>query len=97
MVRKKRPWSLLSTHGLVLVAVARFGDLAVPEICKKTGLSRSTVLNALKDLRRSRMLRARRAGRRNTYNIDESASLRHPILRDTDIGSLLAAFEPEND
>lgn len=82
MARKKRPWSLLSSHGLVLVTVARYGDLAVPDISQKTGLSRSTVLNVLKDLRR------------NTYNIDTSKTLRHPIVRDTDLGDLLGAFGP---
>lgn len=94
MARKKRPWSLLSSHGLVLVTVARYGDLAVPDISQKTGLSRSTVLNVLKDLRRTRMLRVRRVGRRNTYNIDTSKTLRHPIVRDTDLGDLLGAFGP---
>lgn len=94
MARKKRPWSLLSSHGLVLVTVARFGDLAVPDIAQKTGLSRSTVLNVLKDLRRTRMLKVRRVGRRNQYNIDETKTLRHPVVRDTGLGDLLSAFSP---
>jgi DNA-binding transcriptional ArsR family regulator len=92
LVKKKRPWSLLSSHGLTLVTIARFGDLAVPEICDKTGLSRSTILHALKDLRRARMLRVRRVGRRNQYEIDPSANMRHPIARDTELGDLLKAF-----
>ena len=94
MARKKRPWSLLSSHGLVLVSVARFGDLTVPEISAKTELSRSTVLHALKDLRRSRMLKVRRVGRRNQYHIQGTASFSHPVLRDTDVGDLLQAFTP---
>ena len=93
-MRTKRPWSLLSSHGLVLVSVARFGDITVPEIAAKTGLSRSTVLHALKDLRRSRMLKVHRNGRRNEYQIQDSASFRHPVLKDTEIGDLLQAFSP---
>lgn len=92
MVKKKRPWSLLSSHGLVLVTVARYGDLAVPEICDKTSLSRSTVLHAIKDLRRARMLKVRRVGRRNQYQIERKTNLRHPIARDTELGDLLKAF-----
>lgn len=92
MVKKKRPWSILSSHGLTLVTVARFGDLSVPEICEKTGLSRSTILHALKDLRMARMLKVRRVGRRNNYEIERSAYMRHPLTSDTEIGDLLKAF-----
>ena len=95
MAKTKRPWSLLSSHGLVLVTVMRFGDLAVPDIAEKTRLSRSTVLTALKDLRNARILRVRRQlGRKNMYSIDDTANLRHPILRDVEIGDLLMAFGP---
>jgi len=95
MAKRKRPWSLLSSHGLVLASVMRFGDLAVPEIAEKTGLSRSTVINALKDLRNAKMLRVRRQlGRKNMYSIEDSTTLRHPILKDVAIGDLMAAFAP---
>ena len=94
MVRIKRPWSLLSSHGLVLVTIVRFGDLSVPEICEKTGLSRSTVLNVLKDLRKSKILNVRKVGRRNTYHLEEDARFRHRIVSDTHIADLLAALPP---
>jgi DNA-binding transcriptional ArsR family regulator len=92
MARKKQPWSLLSSHGLVLTAVARYGDITVPEIAEKSGLSRSTVLHCLKDLRRSRMLKVRRQGRRNEYEIDGTVGFRHPILRETRIGDVVTAL-----
>jgi len=94
MVRVKRPWSLLSSHGLVLVTLVRLGDLAVPQICEKTGLSRSTVLNVLKDLKNSRILKVQRVGRRNTYALEENAKFRHQILADAQISDLLGALPP---
>jgi DNA-binding transcriptional regulator GbsR (MarR family) len=98
MAKKKRPWSLLSSHGLVLVTVMRYGDLAVPEIAEKTGLSRSTVLTALKGLRNAKMLRVRRRiGRKNMYSIEDSANFRHPILKDVEVSALLEAFAPVED
>lgn len=93
-MRKKKPWSLLSSHGLVLVTIARYGNPTVPQIVQKTGLSRSTVLHALKDLRRSGMLKVRRQGRRNAYEIVGSVSFRHPVMRDSNIGALLQAVKP---
>jgi DNA-binding transcriptional ArsR family regulator len=92
MARKKKPWSLLSSHGLVLVTVARFGDISVVEIAKKTGLSRSTVLHALKDLRNAGMLKSKKVGRRNSYMFMRDATFRHSIVRDTKIGDLLDIF-----
>lgn len=94
MVRVKRPWSLLSSHGLVLVTIVRFGDLAVPEICEKTGLSRSTVLNVLKDLDKEKILRVRRVGRRNTYALEKDATFRHKVVSDAQISELLKALPP---
>lgn len=89
MVRVKRPWSLLSSHGLVLVTILRLGDLTVPLICEKTGLSRSTVLNVLKDLKNAKILRVRRIGRRNSYSLEEDATFRHAIVADAQISDLL--------
>lgn len=94
MVRVKRPWSLLSSHGLVLVTIVRLGDLAVPEICEKTGLSRSTVLNVLKDLKNAKILQVRRVGRRNHYALEVDATFRHAIVSDTHISDLLSALPP---
>jgi DNA-binding transcriptional ArsR family regulator len=88
MVRTKRPWSLLSSHGLVLVTVARFG---IPEIADRTGLSRSTVLHSLKDLRTAGMLLVRRRGRRNEYEINASVPFRHPVMSDLEIRGLIEA------
>ena len=92
MVKRKRPWYLLSSHGLVLAVVARFGDITVPEIAEKSGLSRSTVLNRLKELRAAHILRVRKRGRRNEYQVDSKANFRHPAMSDTEIDSLVRAL-----
>jgi hypothetical protein len=94
MVRRKKPWSLFSSHGLVFLSVARYGDLSVPELMEKTALSRSTVLNVVKDLRKSRMIAVRRIGRRNSYDFRRDASFRHDVARDVRIGDLLDIFPP---
>lgn len=90
-MRVKRPWSLLSSHGLVLVAIARQPDLTVMEIASRTGLSRGSVLRVLRQLQQARMLDVKRRGRRNAYRVNDATRFRHPILRDKRIGGLLAA------
>jgi DNA-binding transcriptional ArsR family regulator len=89
VVKVKRPWSLLSTHGLVLATVYRFGDLTVSDIGQRTGLGRTTVLRALQDLENAGMLEARRQGRRNVYTVNLQAHYRHPIMKDKSIKGLL--------
>jgi DNA-binding transcriptional ArsR family regulator len=79
---------------VVFLSIARLGDLSVPELVEKTGLSRSTVLNVLKDLRRARMIAVRRVGRRNSYSFHRDATFRHDIARDVKIGELLDIFPP---
>lgn len=78
----------------MLVTLVRLGDLAVPQICEKTGLSRSTVLNVLKDLKNTRILKVKRVGRRNTYALHEDATFRHRIVADAQISDLMAALPP---
>lgn len=79
----------------MLVTIVRFGDLTVPEICEKTGLSRSTVLNALKDLNEARILDVRRVGRRNAYRLNKDAKFRHQVVADAHIGDLLSTLPRE--
>lgn len=92
MARKQAPWSLLSTHGLVLVCVSRYGDITVMDIAKRTGVSRGTVLRVLRDLQASGMLDVCRLGRKNTYRIRGSVTFRHPVLRGRGVEELLKAF-----
>lgn len=92
MARKQAPWSLLSTHGLVLVCVSRYRDITIMGIAERTGVSRGTVLRVLRDLQVSGMLDVRRSGRKNTYRIRGKVTFRHPVLRDRGVEELLKAF-----
>jgi predicted transcriptional regulator len=92
MAKVARPWSLLSSHGLILVTVSRYPNLTVVGIADKVRLNRATVLRVLRDLRTIGMLDVRRVGRRNAYAVNKDASFRHPVLRDARIEGLLQAF-----
>jgi hypothetical protein len=83
---------LFTSHGLILLTVAKQPNSTIESIVTLTGLGRSTVLNVLSDLRRGDMIVAHRHGRRNTYEINEAALLRHPSLSEHKVGDLLRAF-----
>lgn len=96
MVRRNKRWSLLSSHGLVLVTVSRYGSITVPEIGQRTHLSRASALRVLRDLQDAGMLQTSQQGRRNVYHIRREVSFRHPVLKDSHIGDLLKAFPQQN-
>ena len=88
-MRRRVGWTIFSTHGLVLLHVARNPEAPVREIAAELGLSPRQVNKVLNDLESGRMLTRTRVGRGNRYAVDPSARLRHPILAHVTIGRLI--------
>ncbi len=87
-----REWFLFSVHGLVLVALLRYGDLTVAQMAARVGRTKWTVLRVLRDLRQARLLTVERVGRRNTYRVNLDAHFRSPLMLDQKISALLDVF-----
>lgn len=85
-------WSLLSTHGLVLAAIARRGPaLTLREIGDMVGLTERSVFRIVSDLEEAGHLEAHRLGNRNLYEVRPDAALLHTLLDDLTLGELLGA------
>jgi predicted ArsR family transcriptional regulator len=89
VVKRKREWSLLSTHGLVLVALAAPAPRTLNDVAAAVGVGRTTVIRALKDLQSAGMVETRRVGRQNRYVIQKDVNFRHPVMKSSHIGDLL--------
>lgn len=94
MANRKRDWSLLSIHGLVLVTVAGPSPRTLNEIAGAVGVGRTTIIRALRDLESAGMVQAEKVGRRNQYRIRKTVNFRHPIMRSSRIGDLVDHFGP---
>ena len=94
MAKVSKPWSLLSSHGLVLAAISQIPDDTVLGIAERTNLSRATVLRAVRDLESAKMVKTERHGRRNIYSVDPTVTFRHPIVRGAKIEGLIGAVAP---
>lgn len=94
MAKVSKPWSLLSSHGLVLAAISQIPDDTVLGIAERTNLSRATVLRAVRDLESAKMVKTERHGRRNIYSVDSTVTFRHPIVRGARIEGLIDAVAP---
>ena len=84
-------WSILSSHGLVLVAIAEDPTIRLTDIASRTELTQRAVQNIIADLEHGGLLTHVRIGRRNVYRIDEGAVVDGKSVR-LRVGDLLSAF-----
>jgi hypothetical protein len=85
-----RPWTLLTSHAHVLLAIAQDPTRIVPEIAAAAQISERSAYRILSDLQRAGYLRKRKLGRRNRYEIAVEAPLLDPLVGHSPIGGLLA-------
>lgn len=83
-------WSLLSTHGLVLVSVADKPEMTTREMADDLGMTERTVQRAVSDLDSADYISKEKLGRRNRYAVNHEKPIRHPLKQDKTVGNLLA-------
>jgi predicted ArsR family transcriptional regulator len=89
----QRPrWTFLTSHGSVLLEVAREPDATVREIAERAGLTERQAHRVLADLVDGGYLQRQRIGRRNQYRVDRGRPMRHPSVSDRRVGELLEAL-----
>jgi DNA-binding IclR family transcriptional regulator len=84
-----RSWTFLSSHGLVLLAVASDPSATQRAIAAAVGITERAVQRLIADLVDAGYLRRIAEGRRNRYELVEGPRLRHPLSRDTPVHDLL--------
>jgi predicted ArsR family transcriptional regulator len=89
-----RPWTFLTNHGHVLLAVVADPDARVDDIAERVGITPRAALAILRDLEESGYLVRSRRGRRTHYDVRPHQPFRHPSTAHHAVGELLAIFEP---
>ena len=82
-------WTLLSSHGLVLVYLASQPRATVREAASSLGLSERRVVSIIHDLEAAGVVRSTRAGRRKWYEVDPNAQFRHPLVKHVKLQDVL--------
>jgi hypothetical protein len=72
-------WTLLTSHGLVLLYVASKPDATIRQIAGELELSERRVADIILDLSSADLLTVRREGRRNHYTLNPDARFRHQM------------------
>jgi DNA-binding IclR family transcriptional regulator len=73
----------------MLIEVARTPDATVRDLADRAGLTERQAHRVLGDLVDGGYVERERVGRRNSYRINEGASMRHPSVSSHRIGEIL--------
>lgn len=87
-------WTFLSNHTHVLVCLARDPDQVLREVAQQVGITERAVQRIVAELEAGGVVRRRREGRRNHYELNLDAPLRHPLERHCTVGELLRSVAP---
>ena len=82
-------WFILTNHGNVLLCVARDPTIRISDIARSVGIGERAAQKIVADLVADGFLARIKEGRRNRYEINRKAHLRHPLFADLEIGPLL--------
>jgi predicted transcriptional regulator len=86
-------WVFLTTHGLVLLEIARNPRQTVRQVAGAVGVTERTVQTVIRDLAAAGYVTRHRVGRRNHYEVDRNRPMRHPAAARHDVADLLRALE----
>ncbi len=93
---RRSDWLILSNHGYVLLCIARDPRIRISEIADHVGIGERAAQKIVADLVADGYLSRTKEGRRNRYEVNPNAPLRHPLFADVRIGLLLDAFRSRN-
>ena len=82
-------WSFFSSHGLVLLVLARRPDQRIREVAEAVGLTERAAQTIVNDLVEGGYVRRIREGRRNKYLVLGDQPLRHPVTAQHRVADLL--------
>jgi len=91
-VGERATWTFLTSHGSVLIEVARDPDATVREIAERADLTERQAHRVLADLVDGGYIQRQRLGRRNHYRVNEALPLRRASFSDRRVGELLDAL-----
>ena len=73
-------WTLVTSHGLVLLYVALHGNPTIRNMAESLELTERRIASIIRDLETTGLMQVTKVGRRNFYALDSSARFRHPFV-----------------
>jgi len=82
-------WDFLTNHSHVLLCVSQDSGIRLRDIAAAIGITERTAHKVLSELVEEGYVLRERHGRRNRYKVKPELPLRHPLVREREVGELL--------
>ena len=89
MTETSNNWTFLSNYAHVLICLAANPDARLRDVADRVGITERTAFRLIAELEEAGILERAKEGRRNHYNINTQAHLRHAIEEHCTVGELL--------
>lgn len=86
---RRDAWTLLTSHGHILVEIARNPDSRIRDLAAAAGITERAAAGIIADLEAAGYVTRQRVGRRNRYIVHLDLPFRHPAQRDLLVGPFL--------
>ena len=83
-------WTFLSNHAHVLICIVKDPNIRLSEVAELVGIRERTVHRIVHELSEAGYLSVFKDGRNNSYEIDLTKPLRHPLEADHDIREVVS-------
>ncbi len=87
-------WTFFTNHAHVLFVISRDPDIRMRDVAERVGITERAAQRIVAELESEGHLTRERVGRRNHYEVNAGAALRHPIEEHVTVGDLLAILQP---
>ena len=85
-------WDFLTNYAHVLLCVSQDSGIRLRDIAAAVGITERSAHKVLSDLVEEGYVLRERHGRRNRYKVKPELPLRHPLVRELEVGELLEAL-----
>jgi len=92
-----RTWRFVTSHTQVLLCIERNPNVRLREVAETVGITERAAHRIVSDLVEAGYVTRKRVGRRNEYELNRSAPMRHPSQLNHEIGELLDLLRLEDD
>jgi hypothetical protein len=91
-VASRPQWTFLSNHAHALLYLAQHPDARLKDIAAAVGITERFTHAVVTDLIEAGYLTSTKLGRRNTYQVNDELTFRHPLEQGARISSLIEIF-----
>ncbi len=82
-------WTFLTNHGHVFLCIAADPSIRLKDVAQMVGITERSAQRIVAELSSEGYITQNKVGRRNEYVVNPELPLRHPVERESQVGTLL--------